>query len=66
MHHMKIANYIRESYNELVHKVSWPTPKELSNSAMVVLIASLIIALVVWLIDFGFENIMKFIYKLIS
>ncbi len=63
---MKIANYIRESYNELVHKVSWPTPKELSNSAMVVLIASLIIALVVWLIDFGFENIMKFIYKLIS
>ena len=66
MHHMKIANYIRESYNELVYKVSWPTPKELSNSAMVVLIASLIIALVVWLIDFGFENIMKFIYKLIS
>ncbi len=66
MHHMKIANYIRESYNELGHKGSWPTPKELSNSAMVVLIASLIIALVVWLIDFGFENLMKFIYKLIS
>ena len=63
---MKIANYIRESYNELVHKVSWPTPKELSNSAMVVLIASLIIALVVWLIDFGVENIKKYIYKLIS
>ena len=33
----KVANYCKESYDELVHKVSWPTRKELSSSAVVVL-----------------------------
>ena len=47
----KVANYCKESYDELVHKVSWPTRKELSNSAVVVLYASLLIALVVFLMD---------------
>ncbi|MBB3187281.1 preprotein translocase subunit SecE [Microbacter margulisiae] len=59
----KVINYVKESYTELVHKVTWPTYKELTNSAVVVLVASLIIALVVWLMDLGFENIMKIIYK---
>ena len=36
----KVANYCKESYDELVHKVSWPTRKELSSSAVVVLYAS--------------------------
>ena len=47
----KITNYCKESYDELVHKVSWPTRKELSSSAVVVLYASLLIALVVFLMD---------------
>ncbi len=60
---MKIINYFKESYSELVHKVSWPTLKELTNSAVVVLIASLVIALVVWCMDISFETIMKFVYE---
>jgi len=63
---MKIINYIKESYTELVQKVSWPTRSELTNSAIVVLIASIIIALIVWLMDVSFENIMKFIYGHLS
>jgi len=59
---MKIVNYIKECYNELVHKVSWPTRSEVSNSAVVVLVASLIIAMVVFAMDFCFENLMEFIY----
>ncbi|MDR0811546.1 MAG: preprotein translocase subunit SecE [Paludibacter sp.] len=62
----KIINYIRESYNELVHKVSWPTRAELTSSAVVVLIASVILAIVVWLMDSGFEILMKNVYKLLS
>ncbi|HBZ34102.1 MAG TPA: preprotein translocase subunit SecE [Bacteroidales bacterium] len=61
---MSIINSIKESYNELVHKVTWPTTSELVNSAVVVLIASLIIALIVWLMDLSFEALMKFIYGL--
>jgi len=50
----KIVKYIRESYDELVHKVSWPTWAELQNSAVVVSIASLVIALIVFLMDASF------------
>ena len=58
----KIINYIKESYNELVHKVSWPTRQELSSSTVVVMTASLIMAVVIFAIDFSFENIVKFFY----
>jgi len=63
---MKIINYIKESYSELVQKVSWPSRSELTSSAVVVLIASIILALLVWLMDLSFESIMKFIYGLLS
>ena len=63
---MQLVENIKESYNELVHKVTWPTAKELTDSAVLVLVASLILALIILLIDLGFEEIMKFIYKLIG
>jgi preprotein translocase subunit SecE len=59
----RIISYIKESYNELVHKVSWPTRQELSSSTIVVMTASLIMAVVIFIIDFGFENIVKFFYE---
>ena len=55
----KIVNYCKESYNELVHKTTWPTRKELSSSAVVVLYASLLIALVV----FGMDSVFQFIME---
>jgi len=59
----KLINYFKDSYNELVYKVSWPTRTELSNSAVVVMFASLIIAALIFVVDLGFENIMRFIYE---
>lgn len=47
----KIKSYILETYDEMKHKVSWPTWTELRGSAIVVSIASLIIALVILLMD---------------
>ena len=61
---MTFVDNLKESYTELVHKVSWPTRKELSKSAVLVLIASIILALIVWLMDYGFEWIMTKIYSL--
>ena len=55
----KITDYCKESYDELVHKVSWPSRSELSSSAVVVLYASLLIALVVFLMDSAFQFIME-------
>jgi preprotein translocase subunit SecE len=59
----KIIQYFKDSYNELVHKVSWPTRVELSNSAVVVLFASIIIALIVFAIDTVFKHAMEFVYN---
>lgn len=61
---MKLVDSIRESYAELTQKVSWPTRKELAQSSVLVLTASIILALIVWLMDWCFENIMTFIYGL--
>jgi len=61
---MKLILYFEEAYNELVHKVSWPTRKELQSSALIVMVASFIIALIVFVMDFSFDNIMSFVYRL--
>ena len=60
----KIRAYFKEVYDELVHKVSWPTMKELQSSAVVVMVASLIIALIIYLMDTSFTNVMKIIYSM--
>jgi len=60
----KVVNYFKESYNELMYKVSWPTWKDLQSSAIVVFVASLIIAGIIAIMDITFKNLMHFIYSL--
>lgn len=60
----KIINYVKDSYSELVYKVTWPTRAELTSSAVIVMIASIIMALIVWGVDSLFEFIVKFFYNL--
>jgi len=54
---MKLKIYFQEAFNELIHKVSWPTWSELQSSAIVVMVASLIIALVIFVMDYSFQNL---------
>jgi preprotein translocase subunit SecE len=60
----KFRTYIDETTNELFHKVSWPTWSELQGSAIVVMIASIIIALIIFVMDFTFNKGMEAIYHL--
>jgi len=60
----KVVTYIEESYDELMHKVSWPTWSELQGSAIVVSVASLIIAIIVFAMDEVFKNVLLQFYKL--
>ena len=62
----KFSAYIQETKEELLTKVSWPTWSELQSSAIIVMVASLIIALVVFVMDFSFNNGMEAIYHLFS
>ena len=62
----KIGTYLSETRNELLNKVSWPTWPELQSSAIVVMVSSVIIALVVFGMDFLFEILMKQAYDIIK
>ena len=61
---MKLFKDIQESYTELRYKVSWPTQKQLINSAVLVLIASIVIAFVIMVIDYIFEHLMQLVYSI--
>ena len=58
--------YVKESYNELVNKVTWPTFPQLQSSTIVVMVASVIFAVVVLAMDISFENIMEAIYRTLA
>ena len=60
----KVLTDCQESYNELVHKVSWPSKSELANSTVIVMVASIIMAIVVWLVDLAINQIMHLIYNI--
>jgi len=60
-----IKTYIAESVDELTNKVSWPTWPELQSSGIVVLVATFIIAILIYLMDLGFGQLMDVIYNTI-
>jgi len=61
-----IGTYIKESYDELMNKVSWPSWSELQSSSIVVAIASVIIALIIYAMDSVFSNVMNLFYSFFS
>ena len=62
----KISTYFKDSYHELMEKVTWPTWAQLQQSTAIVLIATLIITAMVWVMDTGSSQLLKLIYSLIN
>ena len=60
----KLTAYIKDSYTELVQKVTWPTWDQLQQSTMIVLGATLVITAMVGIMDLAARNTLKFIYSL--
>ena len=58
----RILNFINLSYQEMVTKVTWPSGAELNNQTILVLVASILFALLIGVMDLGFENLMKAYY----
>jgi preprotein translocase subunit SecE len=59
----KVSNYFRDSYKELLEKVTWPTWTQLQQSTMIVLGATLLITLIVAVMDFISKGGLNFIYS---
>lgn len=64
MSKLKLLTDIEESYTELRYKTSWPTRSQLIKSAVIVLIASIIIAAIIFAMDQVVNTVMHFIYSL--
>jgi len=59
----KMILYIREAFSELLDKVTWPSWSDLQNSSIVVAIATLIIALIIYLLDTTFSTVLDLYYS---
>ena len=60
----QIILYIKESYNELVHKVTWPNWTSLQSNTILVIIASLIFAGAIFVMDLVAKNVLGFVYDI--
>ena len=60
----KITTYFRESYKELLEKTTWPTWPQLQQSTVIVLVATILITLIVWVMDMVSSSILHFVYSL--
>ncbi len=62
----RIGTAFKDSYTELTQKVTWPTRQELTGSSIIVLIASIIIALFVTSVDSLFNQLLTFVYNAVA
>jgi preprotein translocase subunit SecE len=62
----RVVAFVKDSFKEVQTKVSWPSFTELQSSTILVLVASLIFALVIGLVDMGFENALRLFYQSFS
>lgn len=62
----KVGSYIQEAYDELLHKVTWPSWEELQQTTVIVLVALALVTTVVFGMDFISDNTMTFIYKILG
>jgi preprotein translocase subunit SecE len=58
-----VSEYIKESYIELTEKVTWPTWRELQNSAILVLVGAIIIALLIFVMDQSISYVLGKFYS---
>ena len=59
----KVTNYFKDSYQELLEKVTWPTWAQLQQSTVIVLVATIVIMACVGLMDGASAMVLKFVYS---
>lgn len=62
----KITTYFRESYRELLEKVTWPTWAQLQQSTMIVLVATLLFTALIGVMDLGINKLLQIVYNMMN
>ena len=58
-----IRAWFSEVYDEMMNKVSWPTREELQESTVIVLVAAVILAVCIGIIDLSTHLILGIVYR---
>ena len=59
----RLKLYVKESYNELLNKVTWPSFASLQQTTVVVIVGSIILTAIVAIMDGVWKNVLTFIYE---
>ena len=57
----RLKLYVIESYNELIHKVTWPTWDETKSNSKMTIVVTMIVAVILWVFDQVFGNLTNLI-----
>lgn len=57
-----LITYIKESFDEVINHVTWPKYSELQQSTVLVVVASVVFAIVVAVIDTAFDELLSLVY----
>lgn len=62
----KFGSYIQAAYDELIHKVSWPSWDELQQTTIIVLVALVIMTIMIFGMDFVSEKVLTLLYNILG
>jgi preprotein translocase subunit SecE len=62
----KFGTYIQEAYDELVHKVTWPSWEDLQQTTVIVLVSLAFITLLILGMDQVSERVLTLIYNILG
>jgi preprotein translocase subunit SecE len=62
----KFGSYIGEAYDELLHKVTWPSWDELQQTTIIVLVGLIIFTMVIFGMDVVSERVLTFVYDILG
>lgn len=60
----RFVAYLNDSWQELSTRVTWPGWEKLQSSSLLVLVATLVLAVIVFAVDWVFQLMMETIYAL--
>ena len=58
-----LTAYVRESFDELTQKMTWPTWQNLQETTGVVLVGTALLAAIIFVMDFVSNQLLHLIYK---
>ena len=57
----RIGNFFKEVRIEAFKRIIWPTPKQVLNNTIVVIVTVLVVGAFVWLFDYLFTSVLSFL-----